>query len=79
MSATAFISLELYRGVGFVKINAHCTLMEGDTEQTQRLKGICFLKGDSVTTLVALHCDDGTVHSLLVEQPRYVLLLSNCV
>jgi len=61
------------RGVGFVKINAHCTLVEGDAENPNKLKGICFLKGDTVTVLVALHCEDGTVHSLLVEQPRYVL------
>ena len=60
------------RGIGFVKINAHCTLVEGDVEHEHRLKGICFLKGDSVAVLVALHCEDGTVHSLLVEQPRYV-------
>lgn len=53
-----------------MKINAHCTLVEGDVEHEQRLKGICFLKGDSVAILVALYCEDGTVHSLLVEQPR---------
>ena len=56
--------------MGFVKINAHCTLTEGGVEHTDRLKGICFLKGDSVAVLVGLYCDDGTVHSLLVEQPR---------
>lgn len=58
------------RGIGFVKINAHCTLIEGGVEHEERLKGICFLKGDSVAVLVALHCEDGSVHSLLVEQPR---------
>lgn len=57
-------------GVGFVKINAHCTLTEGGVEHSERLKGICFLKGDSVAVLVGLYCEDGTVHSLLVEQPR---------
>ena len=60
------------RGVGFVKLSAHCVLIEGDVEHAQRLKGICFLKGDTVAVLVALHCEDGTVHSLLVEQPRCV-------
>ena len=58
------------RGVGFVKINAHCTLLEGGVEREHRLKGICFLKGDSVAILVALHCEDGNVYSLLVEQAR---------
>ena len=57
-------------GVGFVKIHAHCTLTEGGVEHSERLKGICFLKGDTVAVLVGLYCEDGTVHSLLVEQPR---------
>ncbi|CAB9513906.1 keto reductase family 1 member C1 homolog [Seminavis robusta] len=61
------------RGVGFVKINAHCTLVEGDMEHEQRLKGICFLKGDSVAILVALHAEDGKVYSLLVEQARVAI------
>jgi hypothetical protein len=54
-----------------VKINAHCTLVEGGQERDHRMKGICFLKGDSVAILVALRCEDGEVYSLLVEQPRY--------
>jgi hypothetical protein len=58
------------RGIGFVKLNAHCTLVEEGVEHPQRLKGVCFLKGDSVATLVALHDEDGNVFSLLVEQPR---------
>jgi len=55
------------RGVGFVKIKAHCTLPGDD----QPLPGICFLRGDGVTILVALFCqDDGSVYSLLVDQAR---------
>lgn len=61
------------RGVGFVKVNAHCTLIEGGVEHDHRMKGICFLKGDTVAVLVVLHCEDGTVHSLLVEQPRVAI------
>jgi hypothetical protein len=60
----------MIRGVGFVKLNTHCTLVEGEIQHEQRLKGICFLKGDSVATLIALHDEEGNVFSLLVEQPR---------
>lgn len=57
--------------VGFVKLNSHCTLIDGKTEHEHRLPGICFLRGSSVGILVKLHCrDDGKDYSLLVEQPR---------
>ena len=65
------------RGVGFAKIKSHCTLqLEENSNQTSEsttihLPGICLLRGDAVAILVALFCtDDGSVHSLLTEQPR---------
>ena len=59
--------------VGFVKIKADCTLIDGVTKHENRLPGICFLRGGSVAILVALVCEDegNKVYSLLVEQPRY--------
>lgn len=62
--------LSLPRGVGFVKIKADCTLVDGATHHEARLPGICFLRGNAVTILVALHTEDGQVYSLLVDQPR---------
>lgn len=57
--------------VGFVKIKADCTLVDGKTLHKHRLPGICFLRGNAVAILVALHCrDDDKIYSLLVEQPR---------
>lgn len=58
--------------VGFVKINADSTLVDGATENKHRLPGICFLRGGSVAILVALICEElgGEVFSLLVDQPR---------
>lgn len=72
-------SVDLFgaRGVGFAKIKSHCTLqMEGNESNvkettTINLPGICLLRGDAVAILVALFCtDDGSIHSLLTEQPR---------
>ena len=58
--------------VGFVKINAESSLVDGVTENKSRLPGICFLRGGSVAVLVVLVCQelDGEVFSLLVDQPR---------
>jgi len=58
--------------VGFVKIDAESSLVDGRTKHTSRLPGICFLRGGSVAVLLALICEelDGEVFSLLVEQPR---------
>ena len=58
--------------VGFVKINADSSLVDGRTKYTSRLPGICFLRGGSVAVLLALICEelDGEVFSLLVDQPR---------
>ena len=60
--------------VGFVKIKADCTLVDGATHHQHRLPGICFLRGGAVGILVALVCEEegGKVYSLLVDQPRYV-------
>ena len=58
--------------VGFLKINADSSLVDGKTKYTSRLPGICFLRGGSVAVLLALICEelDGEVFSLLVDQPR---------
>jgi hypothetical protein len=58
--------------VGFLKIRADSTLVDGITHHKHRLPGICFLRGGSVTILVALICEelDGQVFSVLVDQPR---------
>ena len=53
-----------------MKIKSNCTLVDKETEHEQPLPGICFLRGDGVSIFVALHCDDGEVYSLLVNQPR---------
>lgn len=61
------------RGVGFIKIKSDCTLENKSAEikSNQRIPGICFLRGDAVAILIALHCfEDDSVHSLLVDQPR---------
>lgn len=58
--------------VGFIKINANSTLVDGSSNTNNRLPGICFLRGGSVSILLALICHelDDQVFSLLVEQPR---------
>ena len=58
--------------VGFVKIKADSTLVDGITHHQHRLPGICFLRGGAVTILVVLICEelDGQVFSVLVDQPR---------
>jgi hypothetical protein len=57
--------------VGFVKIKADCTLVDGKTHHKHPLPGICLLRGGAVAIFVALVCeDDGKIYSLLVEQPR---------
>lgn len=64
---------DVHRGVGFIKIKSDCTLGNDSIEAKchQRLPGICFLRGDAVSILVALHCsEDDSVYSLLVDQPR---------
>ena len=58
------------RKVGFVKIKADCSLIDGKNQHSKRLPGICFLRGNAVAILTALHCSDGETYSLLVEQPR---------
>ena len=52
-------------------------MTEGDDNPShrRRLPGICFLRGNAVTILVALHCrhdhdENSTIYSLLVDQPR---------
>jgi len=58
--------------VGFVKMKATSTLVDGSTHHKHQLPGICFLRGGAVAILVALICEeeDGKVYSLLVDQPR---------
>ena len=58
--------------VGFLKIKADSTLVDGITHHQHRLPGICFLRGGSVAILVVLICEelDGEVFSILVDQPR---------
>ena len=76
--ASSFSLFLFTQRVGFVKINADCTLVDGTTHHEHRLPGICFLRGSSVAILVALICEEeeeeegenGEVYSLLVEQPR---------
>jgi hypothetical protein len=64
-------SVDLFgKRVGFIKLKSVSKLRDGDVLHEQELPGICFLRGNSVSILVALCCDDGTTHSLLVEQPR---------
>jgi hypothetical protein len=65
--------IAISRRAGFVKINADCALVDGETHHEHRLPGICFLRGDSVAILVALICADenNKAYSLLVKQPRY--------
>lgn len=47
--------------------------------ESHRLPGICLLRGDAVTLLVALFCDeDRSCHSLLVDQPRIPLGQVSC-
>ena len=75
-------SVDLFgaRGVGFVKINSHCTLVvDGETHREHRLPGICFLRGSAVSIFVALYCEDGSVHSLLVDQPRIPIGQVSCL
>ena len=76
-NASSFSLFLFTQRVGFVKINADCTLVDGTTHHEHRLPGICFLRGSSVAILVALICEEeeeegenGEVYSLLVEQPR---------
>lgn len=65
--------------MGFVKIKTHTTLLtDGDSatddDDVQKpLPGICFLRGNAVSILVALFCEDGNVYSLLTDQPRVPL------
>jgi len=65
--------------VGFVKIKSHCTLVDGETHHEHHLPGICFLRGNAVCIFVALYCQDGTVHSLLVDQPRVPIGQVSCL
>jgi hypothetical protein len=67
------------RGVGFIKIKSHCTLFDGETHHEHRLPGICFLRGNAVSIFVALYCEDGSVHSLLVDQPRIPIGRVSCL
>jgi hypothetical protein len=74
-------SVDLFgaRGVGFVKIKSHCTLVDGRTHHETPLPGICFLRGNAVTILVVLRCDDGREYSLLVDQPRVPIGQASCL
>jgi ADP-sugar diphosphatase len=74
-------SVDLFgaRRVGFIKINSECTLVDGDTHHEHRLPGICFLRGNAVTILVALFCEDGSTYSLLVDQPRIPIGQVSCL
>jgi len=82
------------RGVGFVKLNGCCSLVEKDggeeeEEPGPRLPGICFLRGDAVAVFVALYCreDDGeeegttnsTAYSIFVDQPRVPIGIASCL
>lgn len=68
------------RGAGFAKIKSHCKLIDGETHHDRsRLQGICFLRGNAVSIFVALYCNDGTVHSLLVDQPRIPIGQVSCL
>jgi len=59
--------------VGFIKLKSICKLRDGDVLYESSLPGICFLRGNGVSILVALCCEeDDTAYSLLVDQPRYV-------
>ena len=60
-----------------MKIKTHTTLTDGDTVYDKPLPGICFLRGNAVSILVALFCDDGRVYSLLTDQPRVPLGLAS--
>jgi diketogulonate reductase-like aldo/keto reductase/8-oxo-dGTP pyrophosphatase MutT (NUDIX family) len=64
-------SVDLFgQKVGFCKLKSHCTLVDGDAHHEEHsLPGICFLRGNAVSILVALCCN-GETYSLLVEQPR---------
>jgi len=53
-----------------MKIKTHTTLTDGETVHDNPLPGICFLRGNAVSILVALFCEDGHVYSLLTDQPR---------
>uniref|UniRef100_A0A7S3P4I3 Nudix hydrolase domain-containing protein n=1 Tax=Amphora coffeiformis TaxID=265554 RepID=A0A7S3P4I3_9STRA len=65
------------RKVGFIKIKSDCTLTDTSGE-TVRLPGICFLRGNAVTILVALFCQDEQ-YALLVEQPRVPIGQVSCL
>jgi len=62
-----------------MKIKTHTTLSDGDTEHDKPLPGICFLRGNAVSILVALFCEDGKVYSLLTDQPRVPLGMASCL
>jgi ADP-sugar diphosphatase len=74
-------SVDLFgaRVVGFVKIKADCTLVDGETHHEHRLPGICFLRGNAVAIFFALYCEDGQVYSLLVDQPRIPIGRVSCL
>ena len=58
--------------VGFVKIKADSTLVDGVTNYKHRLPGISLVRGGAVAILVLLICEEenGKLYSLLVDQPR---------
>ena len=72
----------VFRGVGFIKLRSHCTLVDehakGDENGTHALPGICFLRGDSVAILVCLKCNND-FYSVLVEQPRIPIGHISCL
>ena len=66
--------------VGFVKLKSLCKLRDGDVLHETPLPGICLLRGNAVSILVALCVqDDDCTYSLLVEQPRYVAFVQGTV
>ena len=74
LEAIELQSVDMFgKRVGFIKLKSVCKLRDGDVLHDQALPGICFLRGNGVSILVALCCEeDGTTYSLLVDQPRYV-------
>lgn len=75
LQAIELQSVDMFgKRVGFIKLKSICKLRDANGKlYEQALPGICFLRGNGVSILVALCCnDENTTYSLLVDQPRYV-------
>lgn len=73
LEAIELQSVDMFgKRVGFIKLKSVCKLRDGDKLYDESpLPGICFLRGNGVSILVALCCEeDDSTYSLLVEQPR---------